>query len=177
MIVWSAIFLWVASLMATIKEALGTDAQGITITLASLASGAARESSVIDNVTNLFLDALVEVKVTTNASAPTGDKAVYVYAYASADYTATATYPDAVAGAGDAAVTMNNPTQLKLLGIIFCSSASTTYRMEPASVAQLFGGILPAKWGIVVLNSTGNALDATAGNHEAQYQGIYATST
>lgn len=161
--------------MANVKEAYGTDAQAITVTLASLASAAARESATIDNLVNLFLDALVEVKVQTNASAPTGDKAVYVYVWGTVDYTATATFPDKVTGA-DAAITPDSPTQLRLLGAIFCTSASTSYKMEPTSVASLFSGIMPAKWGLVIVNSTGNALDTVAGNFEAQYQGVFATS-
>lgn len=161
--------------MANIKEEFSSDAQAITITLASLASAAARESATIDNATNKYLDALVEAKVKTNATAPASDKAVYVYVWGSVDYTATATYPDRVTGA-DAGITPDSPTQLRLLNVIYCPAAATSYQMEPSSVAAAFGGVLPAKWGIVVVNATGNALDATAGNFEAQYQGIYATS-
>lgn len=162
--------------MANAKIAYGTDAQAITVTLASLASGSSRESALIDNVTNLFLDALVQAKVKTNASAPTGDKAVHVYCWGGVDYTATATYPDTVTGA-DAAITPNSPTQLKYLGSIWTPAASTTYIGGPFSIAERFGGTLPAKWGLVFTNATGNALDATGGSFEVQYQGVYATVT
>lgn len=160
--------------MATVKITYGTDAQAITVTLASLASAASRESLLIDNTTNVFLDALVLAKVKTNASAPTGDKAVHIYCWGTVDYTATATYPDAVTAA-DAAITPNSPTQLKYLGTVWCSAASTTYIGGPFSIAERFGGTLPAKWGLVFTNATGNALDTVAGSFEVQYQGVYAT--
>lgn len=160
--------------MASVKIEYGTDAQAITVTLASLASAASRESATVDNTSNKFLDALVGVKVKTNGSAPTGDKAVHVYAWGTVDYTASATYPDTVTGS-DAGITPNSPTQLKYLGSVFCASASTTYIGGPWSIAERFGGTLPAKWGLVFTNATGNALDATGGSFEVQYQGIYAT--
>lgn len=159
--------------MASIKSAYAAAAT-IVCGLASLASGAARESNTVDNTTDLFLDALVQAKVRTNASAPTGDKAVYVYAWGVND-PSSPIYPDAVTGS-DAAITPNSPTQLALLGVIYVAAASTTYVMAPKSVAALFGGVLPAKWGLVFVNATGNALDATAGNFSVTYQGVYATS-
>lgn len=160
--------------MADVKEKLGTDAQAITITLASLASAASRESATVDNTTNLYLDALVQAKVKTNASAPTGDKQVHVWVWGAVDYTATATFPDTVTGS-DAAITPNSPTQLRYLGSINCPSASTSYIKLLGSIAEQFGGVLPAKWGLVFTNATGNALDATGGSFEVQYQGISGT--
>lgn len=157
---------------STVKPLYGTTHQTITVTLASLGSGSSRESTLIDNTTNLYLDALVQAKVKTGSSATSGDKAVYIYAWGTAD-TSTPTYPDTVTGS-DAAITLNSPTQLKLLGAIWCPSTSTTYISEPMSVAALFGGNLPAKWGLVFTNSVGATLDATGGNFDVFYQGIQA---
>lgn len=155
--------------MSRLKTEYGTAGQAITITLASLGAGSSRESTVVDNTTDRFLDALVQVKVRTNGSAPTGDKAVYVYGYGTADNGTT--YPDTVTGS-DAAITLTSPTQLRLLGVINCPAASTTYKSPPFSVASLFGGVLPLKWGIVITNATGNALDSTGSNFAAFCQGI-----
>lgn len=157
---------------STVKTVYGTTHQTITISLASVTSGSSRESTLIDNTTNLFLDALVQAKVKTGAGALSGDKAVYIYAWGTAD-TSTPTYPDTVTGT-DAAITVNSPTQLKLLGTIWCAASSTSYISEPFSVASLFGGNLPAKWGLVVTNSTGATLDTTAGNFDVFYQGVQA---
>jgi hypothetical protein len=43
------------------------------------------------------------------------------------------------------------------------------------SVAAAFGGILPAKWGVIIENQSGTTLSATGGDHVVQYQGVYAT--
>jgi hypothetical protein len=63
--------------MATQKQALGASA-ALTITLNSLASSAtaARESTVVDNGTNLYMDALVTVIAKLAAGSPANDKAV-----------------------------------------------------------------------------------------------------
>src|SRR3989304_5872418 len=72
--------------MADIKKAYGTST-AITITLASLAhsDNAGRESAAIDNGTDKFIDALVQIAIKLAAGTPSADKAVYVYAYGSED--------------------------------------------------------------------------------------------
>lgn len=160
--------------MSDIKTAYGTTGQAFTCTLASLASSATagRESTAIDNTTNLYLDALVQVRVKTSASALANDKAVYVYAYATVDNGTT--YTDNATGL-DAAITLVSPTELLLIGVVWCPAISTTYKGGPWSVAKVFGGALPAKWGIVVRNYTGQALDATEASHAKLWQGVYST--
>lgn len=158
--------------MANIKAAYGTSNQTITLTGTSLAATSARESTAVDNTTNLFLDALVVVRTKMGATTPINDKTVYVYAYGTVD--GGTIYPDTVTGT-DAAITLNSPTQLALIGSIAVPAVSTTYTSRPMSVAAAFGGVLPAKWGIVLLNSS-SVLSATAGDHVLRYQGVYATS-
>ena len=156
--------------MADIKQGFGTSTS-ITITLNSLASSATagRESTAIDNGTNKFLDALVYVTVNVGAGTPANDKCAYVYAYGSEDGT---NYTDNATGS-DAAITLRDPTNLKLVAVIAMPTASATYKVV-FSIAQAFGGILPRKWGIVVRNYSGIALGAS--NNAASYTGIYATS-
>jgi len=156
---------------SAIKTAYGSEAQAITCTLASLADGSARQSAAVDNTVNEWLDALVMLQIKTGA-ANGSDKRIYLWAYATVD-AATPVYPDAVSGA-DAAITMNSPTQLRLLGVIEASAASTAFIGGPWSIAQVFGS-MPKKWGIVVQNKSGAALDATEGNHKKIYQGVYST--
>jgi hypothetical protein len=154
--------------VATIKALYGTSNQAITLTLTSLASAAARQSTVVSNTTDLFLDALVAIKTKTGTPL-SSDKAIYVYAYGSSD--GGSTYPDAVTGS-DAAYTMISPTNLKLIGIINAPTASTAYEAGPWSVAAAFGGVLPEKWGVVVQNATGATLSVTGGDHGVWYQGV-----
>jgi hypothetical protein len=158
--------------MATIKALYGSNGQAITCTLASLASAGARSALAVDNTTNLFLDALVQLTVKSGASGVSATGYVSVYAYATAD--GGTSYPE---GAGtDVGVTLTVPTNLKLIGVLNVVANATTYVSEPMSVAAAFGGVLPDHWGIVVQNNSGAALDATEGNHKKVYQGVQAQS-
>jgi hypothetical protein len=156
--------------MADLKIKYGTSA-GITCTLASLASSAtaARESTAVDNTTNLYVDALVYVACALQAGSPANDKAIYIYAYGSEDGT---NYTDNATGS-DAAVTTRVPSNLRLIGVISCpDSGALTYKGGPWNVAPAFGGILPRKWGIVIRNYTGVTFSATEGDHTKSYTGI-----
>lgn len=159
--------------MSSIKVAYGSSST-ITCTLASLASSATagRESTAIDNTTNLYVDALVYVKAKLQTGTPANDKAIYVYAYGSEDGT---NYTDNVTGS-DAAITTRSPTNLRLIGVIACpDSGALSYKSHPMSVAAAFGGVMPRAWGIVVRNYTGVTLDSTEGNHTKTYTGVYYT--
>lgn len=162
--------------MADVKTSYGTPA-ALTITLASLAdaTSAGRESTVVSNTSDQYLDALVSARIkTANSGSISAPSAVFVYAYASVD--GGSEYPDTVTGA-DAAITLNSPTQLKLLGAVYVAAINTTYKGGPWSVASLYGGRMPEKWGIVIVNDSGTALSATGGDHAVEWQGIGATVT
>lgn len=159
--------------MADLKEKFGTNGQTLTCTLASLANNGARQSTEVDNGTNLFLDVLVMLKVKTGASGTTSTGYVNVYAYATVDQGTTRTES---AGATDAAITLTVPPNAILIGRINCVANATTYIGGPFSVASAFGGVLPERWGIIVENKTGGALDSTEGNHAKLYQGVLGQS-
>ena len=159
----------------TLQSKYGTEKQAITVTLASLANNGARASTVVDNTSNLFLDALVQLQLKSGASGVSATGYVQVYAYGTVD-AADSLYPEGATGT-DGGVTLTVPTNLKLIGIINMVANATTYVSEPMSVAATFGGILPEKWGIVVVNQSGAALDATEGNHLKYYQGVEAQSS
>jgi len=156
--------------MPDIKTKFGTST-AFTLTLASLATSAtaARESTNVDNTTDLFVDALVRVHVKLQAGTPASDKAVYVFVYGSEDGT---NYTDNATGT-NAALTMRDPSNLRLIGIISTpDSGGLTYKSSPMSVANAFGGVMPRKWGIVVRNFSGIALTATEGDHAYSFTGI-----
>lgn len=159
-----------------VKEAFGT-ATSMTITLNSLASSgtAGRESTVVDNSSNLYTDALVELLIAYPNSATANDKAVYVFAHGSLDGT---NYVESLTGS-DAAFTIAGTagallTGLKLIGVVN-PIQNTTKRYGPFAVAGAFGGILPVKWGIVVLNYSGQTFSSSGCS--AQYRGVYSTVT
>jgi hypothetical protein len=148
----------------------GTSNQAITCTITSLANNGLRQSTAVDNSSNLFQDAVVHVKVKANAAGTSSTGYVNIYIYGTAD--GGTTYGDTVTGT-DGAVTLTNPPNLKLLGIINVVANAATYNANFSIFAAL--GFMPEKWGIVVENKTGAALDASVGN--AFYQGVYGSYT
>ena len=155
--------------MSDIKQAFGSSG-AITITLNSLASNSAagRESDVIDNGNNKFLDALVTVIAQIGSGSIGNDKCAYIYVYGSEDGT---NYTDNATGS-DAAITLRDPTNLRLAAVISIPTQSLTYKVV-FSIAKLFGGVMPRKWGIVVRNYCGIAFDSSGCS--ASYSGIYAS--
>jgi len=163
-----------------------TDSTAITITLASLATSATqvagRESTVVDNTSNLFMDAEVSGQITTGTSPTGGTISVYVYAPTKV-VSSTFSYPIATTTAltaADAAATFEaeQRNQLRLGAVIAPNTTSSrAYSVLPFSVAALFGGVMPLKWGLWVSHNTGVNLHATAANHWLHYTGIKYTST
>jgi len=157
--------------MAILNEKLSTST-AITITLNSLSasSTAGRQASVIDNSSNLYVDALVTAIISTGTvSSPVS---VNVYVSGSEDGT-NYDQDSAVMGASDAAYTIDAATNLRLAANINTSTSSKVYN-KTFSVAQLFGGVMPRKWTVVVVNNSGGAL-AASGN-SMSYTGITYTS-
>lgn len=139
--------------MANINQAFGTTTS-ITITLASLANSGAATSSAIDNSTNLYLDALVDIVVNV-AATPTATGAVEIYTLASVDGT-----------------NFEDVANAKQIGVL--STVTTGSYRGVFSVAAAYGGSLPVQWKLYVKNIAGSAF-ASTGN-SAQYRGVYATS-
>ena len=159
----------------------------IPITLASLASSATfiagRNSTIVDNTSLQFLDAIVSGQVTVGTT-PTTAKQIVVYVYAPIKIvTSTSSYPIATATMlteSDAAATfeVDQLNQLRFAAAAnVIATSDRAYSFAPFSVAALFGGVLPPKWGIYVAHSTVAVLNATAGNHWFHYTGVKYTST
>lgn len=159
--------------MATLKPVYGTST-AITCTLASLASSATagRRSDVVDNSSNLYDDVLLTVAVKTSSSALANDKACYVYLFGSEDGTVYEGSSAEGNAAGDGAITLDSPTNMRGPFVINCPAVSTTYR-KVISVAAAFGGVMPKKWGFALRNYTGQDLNSTEGNHQKTYTGVH----
>ena len=155
--------------MPTVSQVRGSDT-ALTITLASLAasSTAGRESTAVDNTSALAVDAELYGQITTGTT-PTNNTQVEVWLYASGDGT---NYSGGAAGT-DGALTPTTKSVLKMAIIIPVTNTSdVTHEFYIGSVANLFGGVLPAKWGVWVLNNSGVALNSTSGNHFVKYRTI-----
>ena len=158
--------------MADLKQKFGTSNQALTITVASLTNTSVRQSTVVDNSSNLFFDAIVSVKLKTNASGTSATGVCNVYAYGTAD--GGTTYTGGASGS-DGAYTADG-LNLHLLGTLTTNANATTYT-GTFNLSRVFGyGGLPTGWGVIVENLSGATLDATGGNHAVLYQGIYAQS-
>ena len=171
---------------ANIKVAYASST-AITITLAALATSSTllvgRASTVVDNTSNLYLDYSIGGFVTTGTS-PTASKEIDIYLYGSSDDTPTypcgGTIGTNITGS-DAAFTFATSdiqnSGLKLLSVIATSATSNEQSsVSPTSVASLFGGYVPWKWGVFLTHNTAVNLHATAGNHAFTFKPLYATS-
>ena len=148
------------------------------ITLASLASTAARESRAVDNTTTRYDDVLFNFWFQTTMGTLTADKAIYVYFYGGNNNGEFPSMP--IVTGTNAAIVIATGSSYNIGGplVISIVNTQTTMRSEPVSVGQFFGGVLPPYWGFIVWNmSTGVALHPTEGNHGHSYCGIYYVGT
>ena len=170
--------------MAVSKVTYATSA-AITMDLSALATSstllAGRESSQIDNTTNLYIDALVQGTVIVGTT-PTTAKTIAVYVYGS-DTSLATTAIDVLDGT-DSAETLTNAglrnTALKFAAAVTLDATTSDldYFIAPFSVASLFGGNMPKYWGLFVTHDTVAALKTDAGNTNSfSYTGITYTTT
>lgn len=149
--------------MANEIKAKQSAAAAMTCTLASLASsstGVGRQTTIIDNSTNLYQLIHVYAKITTGTS-PTADKSIWMYLL-KGDGHATAFRTDG-AGASDAGITI---VSARLLAAAHTSSTSDQ--------AYYLHGVIynpGPEWGVAIVHDTGVNLNSTAGNHFIHYVG------
>lgn len=162
----------------SVKIAYGSSSN-LTITLASLATSSTllvgRESTEVDNSSNLYSDYLLSGKITTGTS-PTASKSIEVWVVAQLD---DSTYPDVFDGTDSAETITSDGVKygiVKLAAIITTSSTSdVSYYFGPVSVAAMYGGSLPRKFVVFVTHNTGQNLNATGGNQQITVKGVYYT--
>lgn len=155
--------------MTTITEIFGS-ATAFTITNANLASSptAGWQSNAIDNSSNLFLDAMVMCDFAAVNTAPANSKAIFLYAFAVIDasgalYTNTGSaQPSGSEGTLTFPDVTSLPVVAPLLGSIPYPTQNNILRSAPFSVARCFGGILPPKWAIGMVNHSGMTLSVTS---------------
>lgn len=164
--------------MADVKLADGT-ATAFTKTNANLASSATAGwmSNAIDNTTNKYLDALVQIQLAAVNTAPANSKGIYIFAYgllvtSGSAYTSTG---DGTPSGSEGTITFPDVTTLPVvapqIGFIPYPVQNKAINGGPFSVARGFRGILPAKWGIMMINHSGMTLSVT----DIYYTGIYKT--
>jgi hypothetical protein len=162
---------------ATLKPIYAARA-AITVSPASLASSstfvAGQESTVIDNTSTRYMDALVSGKITVGTT-PTANTQIRIYV--GTIWQDAPSYPDVFDGT-DSAETVTNVgilnSALKLAAILEVSAATSDVAQWIAafSVKQLFGDIMPDKWFIFISHNTGVNLNSTGGNHAIEFLGV-----
>jgi hypothetical protein len=168
--------------MTVLTQTYGA-AIAIPITYASLANGGYRMSDIVDNAgANNYIDAIVNALVRVGTLGATGYLALYAYGTADgAEYTA------GLNNAADATITWGTTGRsgllsyqaLPVLGTVPTDATDDDdyVTMGPYSIRDIFGGVMPRKWGIVLLNQTGATLQATQTDSFLKYSGIKYDST
>lgn len=132
-----------------------------TLTLASLANASARQSTIVSNTTGHFPAALIHLRLKSGGSAPTAGAVYEVYLIRG-----DGTILDDDAGASDAAITIENARLLTT--IVVTATINKNFYAIAIDTAPL--GPLGNQWGIAIKNSSGQALNATEGDHYYKYE-------
>ena len=144
----------------------------ITIDPSSLAGSstfvAGVESAEQDNTTDLYLDVLVEGRVTGHAStAPTVGQQIQVYVWGS-NVSLGTTAIDTLDGTSSAEtlghVAVAQSLRLAAVSTVTVATAALVYYILPFSVAALFGGSMPKYWGLFVTHNHTGTLAASQSN-------------
>jgi hypothetical protein len=145
----------------------------ITMDLANLATSATfvagRESSQVDNTSNLYLDALVKGRVSVGTT-PTANTVIGIYVWGA--FVSLATTAIDVLDGIDSAETLTNAGALAALRLgaaiqVPATTSDIPYEVLPFSVAALFGGVMPNFWGLFVAHNTAVNLRNNAVNTNA----------
>lgn len=165
--------------MATTKIAYATHtAITATAVTTTLAAGEYAASAIVDNTSNLYMDAQVGGSFATGASHTTGDT-FDIYGYANYDSGTSTDIGGSIGTTLDGTDSEEtegtgfNVADLVFLGSFTADQASTTFHFYIGSVAQAFGGTLPPKWGLMFHN---NGTGAMASGFTCGYNGITYTS-
>ena len=155
--------------MTTYSTSYGSNTS-ITFDVSALAGNstfvAGRESTEVDNTTDVFLDAVVSCNgIAGHAStAPTVGQQIRLYVWGS-DVSLATTPIDTLDGT-DSAETLAHAAVLQALRLVAAPSvtvatAALTYYLAPFSVGSYFGGVLPKFWGLYLAHDHTGALAAS----------------
>lgn len=136
----------------------------MTCTLASLATstaGVGRQTTLIDNTSNLFKRIHVYWKITTGTS-PTVNKGIYLYLIKADKVSSANTITDG-GGASDAAITIVSAQQVA--GTVTSATSNQAYQGD--FVINAPGPC----WGLAIVHDTAVNLNSTGGNHLIYYVG------
>jgi len=166
--------------MATTNISYGTTTDIPVTALDGNGDNTFASSAIVDNQTNKFVDAMVGG--TIQVGTVTADGTLDFYLDISWDGTEFAAGCDAgdtdITWGTTGSTTVNGQNNLIFLGSVDVDSTddNSDFPFGGFSIAGATGGIMPAKWTILVRNNTGVALHATGTNNHLEYRGITFTS-
>lgn len=146
-----------------------------TITLATLTTGNARQSSVIDNTLLQRPAANIAYLIESGGTGPTAGAIYEIFLFRREDTTTaagTSCVADDNAGTADAAITIENS---QLIGALVVTNTVNKNFFGIFTTANL--GVLGPAWGTSVRNSSGQSTNGTEGNHRKRYQTYRPRST
>ena len=170
--------------MASLKLAYSS-ATSLTVTnLHSLANSATAgwSSAAVDNTTDLYLDAIVQLVLDPANTAPGSDSKFYLFAYGYSESgdpcTTGATSGNSVGTQGALTFpSISSAVQSLNYRAIPYTAQDVVIKTPEYSICDILGlpfGALPPFWGIALLNFSGAALAASA--NTAKWRGVYLTN-
>jgi hypothetical protein len=167
--------------MATVITITYADNVTMTLDVSSLADSstwtAGRESTAVDNTSNMYVDAIVDNPDGLVANANTIGQEIRIYCWGQNDSAATKNISTLAGTDAARTITVEALQALRLAAAIpALATGSLTYYFQPFSVAALFGGIMPKFWGLFVTHSMVSDFGATQAS-KFRYSGIKYTST
>lgn len=169
--------------MAVTKTTYSAETVMTVTNLNSLASSttAGWSSGTVNNTTNLYLDALVQVMLDPANTAPANDATFYLFVWGGED---SDEMPTTGAASGNTVGTEGALTFPAITGLQSLQYIAIPYTAQDVaiktpvfSVCSLLGlpfGCLPPYWGVALLNYSGAAL-AASGN-AVKWRGVTLTS-
>ena len=155
--------------MATVSMDYAATAS-ITCTVTSITNGSYRQSTVVDNSSTKYVDALLGGSIQVGTT-PTSGGTLDIYVYGERDDAGQ--YTAGCSGTDGAYTADGEEDELfHAYSITVDADSNIDYEWGPVSVAQAFGGTLPRKWGVVFKNSTGATTHATGTNNEFRFTGV-----
>ena len=142
----------------------------ITFDISSLAESstflAGRECTQIDNTTNLYIDALVDVKPITSHATTVNVVGQYIGLWLWGSDVSLGTTPIDVLDGTDSAETLSSLNVLNALRRVGTAAATVVtankeFFFQPFSVASAFGGRMPKFWGLYLAHNLGDTLAAS----------------
>ena len=138
--------------------------QQLTITLNGLPNNTMRASASVNNEVDNFVEVFIGGNIYVSSGNANTLGMCDIYTYGTVDGT---NFTD---GAYGIDITHTNNNNLRLLESVAVLASGNWY-FGPVSISQAFGGIIPPKWGVVVHNRWGSALNGSDGG-KIYYQAL-----